>query len=85
MYYLVMTKRTPKFDLNVIEPHYKFLDELKLNNQLVMFGPFTDKSGGAYLLKASSLEEAKELAFKDPVHTSGSSIVTVYEWNATSC
>lgn len=59
-----------------------FLDGLKQRGQLELAGPFTDKSGGAYLIKAVSLEEAKGIAFNDPVHTSKSSIVTVYEWNA---
>ena len=37
---------------------------------------------GQALIKAANLEEANTLAFRDPVHTSKSSIVTVYEWNA---
>ncbi|MCB9475166.1 MAG: hypothetical protein H6678_15295 [Candidatus Delongbacteria bacterium] len=39
--------------------------------------------GGAYLNRAASLDQARAIAFTDPVHTSGSSLVTVYEWNAT--
>ncbi|BCO25968.1 hypothetical protein MIZ03_0847 [Rhodoferax lithotrophicus] len=80
--YLVMTVRTPQFQPSVIDAHYAFLERLRQQNQLELAGPFTDKSGGAYLIKAASLDEAKALAFSDPVHTSGSSIVTVYEWNA---
>src|SRR5512135_2232881 len=38
--------------------------------------------GGAYVIRADNLEEAKALAFGDPVHTTKSSVVTVYEWNA---
>jgi uncharacterized protein YciI len=49
---------------------------------LELAGPFSDKSGGAYVLKADTLEEAQALAFDDPVHITGSSAVTVYEWNA---
>ena len=80
--YLVTTFRTPKFQTSVIDAHYAFLDRLRQNGKLEMAGPFTDKSGGAYLIKAASLEEAQSLAFSDPVHTTSSSIVTVYEWNA---
>lgn len=81
-YYLVITKRTSNFQQSVIAEHYKFLDQLREQDKLGLSGPFTDKSGGAYLLKAANLEEAKALAFSDPVHTTGSSLVTVYEWNA---
>ena len=80
--YLVTTFRTPQFDPSVIEAHYAFLDNLRQQGKLELAGPFTDKSGGAYLITATNMEEATALAFSDPVHTSKSSIVTVYEWNA---
>jgi uncharacterized protein len=80
-----------KFDVSVfsndiphttVSNHYAFLDRLRQQGILELAGPFTDKSGGAYLIKAANLEEARTLAFSDPVHTSQSSLVTVYEWNA---
>lgn len=81
--YLVLTLRTPRFDPAVIPAHYAFLEDLKAQGALAGFGPFTDKSGGAYLLKAESLARAQSLAFADPVHTSGSSQVSVREWKVT--
>jgi len=80
--YLITTFRTPQFQPSVIDEHYAFLDRLRQQNQLELAGPFTDKSGGAYVILADNLDEAKAIAFSDPVHTSGSSQVTVYEWNA---
>lgn len=80
--YLVMTMRTPQFQPSVIEAYQAFLDILRRNGNLEMSGPFTDKTGGAYLMRAANYEEAKALAFTDPVHTKKSSVVTVYEWNA---
>ena len=82
MRYLVTTFRTPQFQPSVIEEHRAFLDRLRQQNRLELAGPFTDKSGGAYVILAENLEEARTIAFSDPVHTSGSSKVTVYEWNA---
>ena len=80
--YLVMAMRSPQFDPVVMEAHAAFLDRLREEGMLGMAGPFTDKSGGAYVLKANSLEDAEAIAFSDPVHTSKSSVVTVYEWKA---
>jgi len=80
--YLITTFRTPQFQTSVIDAHYAFLDRLREQGKLELAGPFTDKSGGAYLIRAASLEEAKALAFSDPVHVTRSSVVTVYEWNA---
>ncbi len=80
--YLVTTFRTPQFQTSVIDDHYAFLDHLRQEGKLELSGPFTDKSGGAYVIRANNLDEARALAFRDPVHTSKSSVVTVYEWNA---
>ncbi len=80
--YLVTTFRTPQFQTSVIDDHYAFLDRLRQEGKLELAGPFTDKSGGAYVIRANNLDEARALAFRDPVHTSKSSVVTVYEWNA---
>jgi uncharacterized protein len=79
--YLVTAFRTPQFQPSVVEAHRDFLDRLREQGKLELAGPFTDQSGGAYLLRAADLEEAKALAFADPIHTTKSSIVTVYEWN----
>ncbi|MFT4504819.1 YciI family protein [Caballeronia sp. 15711] len=81
--YLVLTTRMPTFQESAITLHYEFLARLREQGQLELAGPFTDKSGGAYVLKVSSFAEAKALAESDPVCTTASSLVTVYEWNAS--
>ncbi|MGV9612527.1 YciI family protein [Nocardia xishanensis] len=81
--YLVMVMRTPRFDLAVIEPHKEFLNGLVERGQLVESGRFTDGTGGAYVIRAESLAAAREIAFADPVHTTGASELTVYEWEIT--
>lgn len=81
--YLVMTSRKSTFQEASVVPHYDFLARLREQGRLELAGPFSDKSGGAYVLRAESLGEAQAVAHSDPVHTSGSSLVTVYEWNAS--
>jgi uncharacterized protein YciI len=78
--YLVLTLRTPQFDPATLVPHREHLDRLRLNGQLELSGPFADRSGGAYLVRAGDFAEAQAIAFSDPVHVSGSSKVMVYEW-----
>ncbi|MFQ6396044.1 YciI family protein [Nocardia sp. KC 131] len=78
--YLVMAMRRPDFDSSAIEPHRDFLAGLLERGQLVESGRFTDGTGGAYVIHADSLDAAREIAFSDPVHTTGSSELTVYEW-----
>jgi uncharacterized protein YciI len=80
--YLVLTLRTPAFDAAVADPHRRFLDELRANGQLELQGPFTDQSGGAYLLRAASLAQANAIVARDPLIVSGASRATVYEWVA---
>jgi uncharacterized protein YciI len=81
--YLVLAMRTPAFDASVIEPHRRFLDVLRAQGRLELTGPFTDKSGGAYLLRAGSLAEANAIVAADPLATSGASRISVHEWAAT--
>lgn len=83
--YLILTLRTEQFDSAVIEPHYAHLDRLRERGVLELSGSFGDKSGGAYLIRAKTMDEARAIAHSDPVHASGSSRVTVYEWNAKEC
>jgi uncharacterized protein YciI len=82
MRFLVTTTRTPKFQTSAVEAHYAFLDALRAKQQLEIAGPFGDKSGGAYILKVDSLDEAKAIAFSDPIYTTGSSTLVIQEWNA---
>lgn len=79
--YLVMAMRKPNFSDDVIAPHLAFLDKLRAAGQLEMTGGFSDKSGGAYVLNVESLGQAEAIAADDPLATSGSSLITVYEWN----
>lgn len=80
--FLVLTLRRPDFDPAAIAPHYAHLDRLRADGVLELAGPFPDQSGGAYLLRTASLEEAQALAFADPLHVLGASDVSVREWSA---
>ncbi|UFS97435.1 YciI family protein [Nocardia huaxiensis] len=81
--YLVMAMRTPRFDSSVIEPHKQWLDAVRAEGNLVETGKFTDGTGGAYVLLAESLAAAQALVETDPIHTTGASELTVYEWEIT--
>ncbi|MGH8146780.1 MAG: YciI family protein [Rhodanobacteraceae bacterium] len=80
--YLVLTMRLSEFDPSRIPDHYAFLDRLRQQNRIELAGPFTDHSGGAYLLDAGDMAEATALAYEDPLHTNGSSRIIVHEWQA---
>ena len=78
--YLVTALRGPKFREDVLPRHSAFLAELRATGRLEGAGPFTDGSGGAYVLLVDSLEEARAIAFEDPLHLETCSVVTVREW-----
>ncbi len=82
MKYLVLTIRTPQFDASFVAAHYDFLRSLRNRGLLEQAGPFTDRSGGAYVIRSDSLEAARDLAQQDPLHLHGCSEVTVREWDA---
>jgi uncharacterized protein YciI len=79
--FLVMLMRKPPIDPAVIPLHQQFLADLREQGRNEMSGAFADRSGGAYLLRAESMEAALAIAQRDPAHTSGCWDVTVYEWN----
>lgn len=82
-HYLVLAMRRPDFDDSVVAPHLAFLDDLRARGLLLLTGGFSDKSGGAYLLKnLDSLAEAQAIVAADPLTIRGSSELTVHEWNA---
>ncbi|BFI96690.1 MAG: YciI family protein [Rhodanobacter sp.] len=80
--YLVMLMRRPQCDPAVVPLHREFLESLRAQGRNELSGPFGDKSGGAYLLRAGSFEEALGIAHRDPAHTSGGWDITVHEWLA---
>lgn len=82
MKYLVLTMRKPDFKPEFVPAHYAFLDDLRARGLLEQAGPFTDRTGGAYVLRAGSLDEAVELARQDPLNVHGCSEVTIREWEA---
>lgn len=80
--YLVMLKRRPVVDPAAIEAHRAFLEALRAQGVLERSGPFTDKSGGAYLIHADDLAAAQAIVDRDPASTSGGWDVTIHEWQA---
>ncbi|KJV24903.1 hypothetical protein VI08_20115 [Luteibacter yeojuensis] len=80
--YLVMAMRNPGFQAAAGEAHQAFLAGLIERGLLELTGPFTDGSGGAYLLRAADLETATQIAHGDPLHVTGSSTLTIHEWRA---
>jgi len=80
--YLVLAMRRAQFDAAVVPLHQQFLEELRAEGRIELSGPFGDKSGGAYLLRADDLTEATVIAYRDPAHISGGWDITLYEWAA---
>ena len=78
--YLLLTTRTAQFNPEDLPGHYEHLESLKQRGQLELSGPFSDKTGGAYLIQATSWEEAVAIGNADPLIKGGSSTVVVKEW-----
>ena len=72
--YLVVLMRRAGFDERLVAPHIAFLDELRADGLLELNGGFSDRSGGAYLLRGiASLEEAEAIVARDPLAVHGAS------------
>ena len=83
MLYLVVTTRRPNPRQDIIDAHYVYLEELRGQGKLFIWGPFTDKSGGAYVLQnINSLAEAEEIVARDPIIATQTSDAIIREWKA---
>ncbi len=80
--YLILVMRNPTFDPALGGTHLQFLDELRAEGRVELSGGFSDRSGGAWLLRAASLAEATVIAERDPLNLHGASTITVREWDA---
>ena len=80
--YLVLIERKPSFTGNFIQGHREFLQNLREVQTLISAGGFEDQTGGAYVLQANSLEEARMVVKNDPMNQENESVYRVKEWNA---
>jgi len=55
----------------VVRAHVQYLKTLDKKGQLVMCGPFTNYAGGMVIIKAGTLDEAKQTAENDPFVSEG--------------
>ncbi|MFC7442557.1 YciI family protein [Laceyella putida] len=60
--------------------HLAYLEELEQQGKIFAKGPFIDGAGGMVIYIADSLEEAKELAEKDPYVIEGVRRLELHEW-----
>ena len=81
MRHLVLVMRRPGFDAALLPAHVAFLDALRARGVLETSGGFSDRSGGAYLLRGiADVDEARRIAMSDPLAIHGASDVVVHEW-----
>lgn len=65
-YVILLSHTGRKITSELIKSHVEHLKELNKKGQLVLCGPFIDYKGGMVIVKASSYDEAKEIAETDP-------------------
>jgi uncharacterized protein len=81
--FLVTIERKPTFNGDSIPAHREFLQRIKGTDTLLMAGGFEDQTGGAYVIQASTLEEAKEIVSTDPMYKENESVYSVKEWKVS--
>jgi uncharacterized protein len=64
----------------LIRAHVAFLRKLDKQGKFVMDGPFTNYNGGMMIVKASSLDEAKQISESDPFVREGVRSAEVRCW-----
>ncbi|NNE78763.1 MAG: hypothetical protein HKN18_00690 [Silicimonas sp.] len=79
-------QKSPEDVKAVLPDHLSYIQSLEKSGQLLMAGPVSDASGeemqgaGMIILRAESMDEARELAANDPMHISGARAFTLKKW-----
>ena len=77
---------SPELVKATLMEHLAYQQEMEVQGKLAFAGPVSDESGelmqgnGLIIYKASSLDEAREFAEKDPMHQSGARTYTLRRW-----
>ena len=84
MWYLVLSRAlgTQEGRDFHLQPHMDWLLEQHRGGRILVSGPTSDRGTGIYVVLASSLEEARQIAAQDPFHLHGDRALEVFEWNA---
>jgi uncharacterized protein YciI len=83
MWYIVLSRSLPDKEAdkqNNYEEHRLWLDDQHRAGRLLFSGPTTDWAFGVYIMLASSLREAEQIAAQDPHHLRGIREMQVLEW-----
>lgn len=66
--FVILLSKVPNMTMadDLIREHVQFLRKLDQEKKLVLAGPFSDYDGGMIIIRASSIEEANQIAISDP-------------------
>lgn len=79
-------QKAPEDVKSALPDHLSYIQKLETLGHLVMAGPLSDETGeqmqgaGMIVLRAASMEEARDLAANDPMHLSGARAFRLKKW-----
>ena len=79
-YVILLSHGTVPMTEDLIRSHVAHLKRLDEQGQLVLCGPFTDYRGGMIVVRAGSLDEAREIAEADPFVQEGVETYELRTW-----
>lgn len=80
-YVILLTLNPGKsLDEELISGHVAHLRELDRLGHLVMCGPFSDYKGGMIVIEADTIEQARQIAERDPFVKSGAENYELRTW-----
>lgn len=70
-YVIFLSPTSKKISKELVRQHVSHLKELDGEGKLIFCGPFLDQNGGIVIVRASSPDEARAIAERDPFVKSG--------------
>lgn len=76
----ILHMEKPEINQKYRPQHLEYLDSLDKQGKIFAKGPFVDGAGGLVIYIADSLDDAKQLAEKDPYILEGVRRLELHEW-----
>jgi uncharacterized protein len=76
----ILHMEKPELNQKFRPDHLEYLDSLQKQEKVFAKGPFVDGTGGLVIYIADSLDDAKQMAEKDPYILEGVRRLELHEW-----
>lgn len=77
--YIILLNNQKPLHPDIIKKHVQYLAQLDVEKKLILSGPFTNQKSGSVIVYATSMDEAHDIAKRDPFVMENYKTYDIYE------